>query len=147
MTVSSPSSPIRALFCDTSFFYAALDSRDRDHPLAKKLSKSIQEKQVPLITTWEVIVETVTLLRYRYGYRGAITFIDQVLPRLNIFYIDSAARAKTLQAFRKLSRDKKISLCDAISYIVVSEYLGFMPCLAFDEDFRRLGLTVLEEIP
>jgi len=143
MTVPSA----RALFCDTSFFYAALDSRDRDHLLAKELSQAIQEKQIPLITTWEMVVETVTLLRYRYSYRGAITFIDLVLPRLNIFYIDSEARAKALQAFRKLSRDREISLCDAISYVVVTEYLNFMPCLAFDEDFRRLGLTVLEEIP
>jgi len=138
----------RALFCDTSFFYAALDPRDRDHPLAKELSQSVQEKQIPLITTWETVVVTVTLLRYRYSYRGAITFIDLVLPRLNIFYIDSEARAKALQAFRKLSCDKEISLCDAISYVVVvTEYLNCMPCLAFDENFKRLGLTVLEEIP
>jgi predicted nucleic acid-binding protein len=143
--VTAPS--VRALFCDTSFFYAALDSRDRDHLPAKELSKSIQERQIPLITTWELVVETVTLLRYRYSYRGAITFSDLVLPRLNIFYIDSEARGKALLAFRKLSRDKEISLCDAISYVVVTEYLNFMPCLAFDEDFRRLGLTVLEEIP
>ena len=87
-----------------------------------------------------------TLLRYRYSYRGAVTFIDQVLLQLNIFYINSEDRAKGLLAFRKLSRDKEISLCDAISYIVVSERLDFIPCLAFDEDFRRLGITVLDEI-
>lgn len=138
---------VKALFCDTSFFYAALDKQDRDHPAASKLAQSIQERQIPLLTTWEVIVETVTLLRYRYSYRGAITFIDLVLPRLNIFYIDSDTRAKALLTFRKLSRDKEISLCDVISYIVVSEHLNFIPCLAFDEDFKRLGLTVLDEIP
>lgn len=138
---------LKGLFCHTSFFYAALDKRDRDHLEAIKLAKSIQKKQIPLFTTWEVIVETVTLLRYCYSYQGAITFIDRVLPRLNIFYIDSDIRAKALLAFRKLSRDKEISLCDAISYIVVSEHLNFIPCLAFDEDFNRLGLTVLSEIP
>lgn len=137
---------VKALFCDTSFFYAALDKRDRDHPKANELSQSIQEKQISLITTWEMMLETVTLLRYCYSYQGAITFIDLFLPRLNIFYIDSEVRAKALLAFRKLSRDKEISLCDAISYIVVTEYLNFIPCLTFDEDFRRLGLTVLDEI-
>jgi hypothetical protein len=30
-----------------------------------------------------------------------------------------------------------------ISFVVVTTLLGRMPCLAFDEDFRRLGLTVL----
>ena len=138
---------VKALFCDTSFFYAALDKRDREHSKARKLAQAIQEKQIPLITTWEVIVETVTLLRYRYSYHGAMVFLDRVLPRLNIFYIDSEVRAKALLAFRKFSRNMKISLCDAISYVVVSECLNFIPCLAFDEDFKRLGLTVLEEIP
>jgi len=138
---------VKALFCDTSFFYAALDKRDRDHLKANELSQSIQEKQISLITTWEMVLETVTLLRYRYSYQGAVTFVDQILPRLNVFYIDSEVRAKSLLAFRKLSCDKEISLCDAISYIVVTEYLNFIPCLTFDEDFRRLGLTVLEKIP
>lgn len=138
---------IKALFCDTSFFYAALDKRDREHSKARNLVQAIQEKQIPLLTTWEIIVETVTLLRYRHSYRGVVVFLDKVLPRLNIFYIDSEIRAKALLAFRKLGRDRKISLCDAISYVVVSERLDFIPCLVFDEDFKCLGLTVLEEIP
>lgn len=138
---------IKHLFSDTSFFYAVLDKHDRDHPAASRLAQFIQERQIPLITTWEVIVETVTLLRYRYSYRGARTFIDQVLPQLNIFYLDTEARAKALHAFLKLSRDKEISLCDAISYIVITERLNFIPCLTFDEDFKRLGLIVLDEIP
>jgi hypothetical protein len=36
-----------------------------------------------------------------------------------------------------------LSLCDAISLVVVTTLLERMPCLAFDEDFRRLGLTVI----
>jgi len=31
--------------------------------------------------------------------------------------------------------------------VVVTEYPEFLPCLAFDEDFRRMGLTVFEELP
>jgi len=138
---------IKDLFGDTSFFYAALDKRDGDHLSASQLAEFIQERQIPLITTWEVIVETVTLLRYRYSYRGATTFIDRVLPQLNIFYLDAEARAKAFNAFLKLSRDKEISLCDAISYIVITEHLDFIPCLTFDKDFKQLGLTVLDEIP
>lgn len=138
---------IKHLFVDTSFFYAVLDKRDRDHPAANRLAQFIQERQIPLITTWEVIIETVTLLRYRYSYRGATTFIDQVLPQLNIFYIDAEMRAEALHAFLEFSRDKKISLCDAVSYIVITERLNFIPCLTFNEDFKQLGIIVLDEIP
>ena len=37
--------------------------------------------------------------------------------------------------------ERRLSLCDAISFIVVTTLLDRMPCFAFDEDFRRLGLT------
>ncbi len=136
-----------ACFCDTSFFYALLDRRDRDHPAARALAEWVQNKQVPLVTTWEVIVETVTLLRYRHSYRAAMVFIHQILPRLNLVTLPTSDRAKALDWFGKLSRDKKISVCDAISYLVVREHLDNAPCLAFDEDFERLGLTVLRTAP
>ena len=124
-----------------------LDQRDRDHATAYRLAQSIQDRQLSLITTWDVVVETVTLLRYRHSYHGALRFIDTVLPRLNLVYLSTGERANAIQWFRTLSEDKMISLCDAISYLVVTEHLNHIPCLAFDDDFRRLGLTVLEEIP
>jgi hypothetical protein len=36
-----------------------------------------------------------------------------------------------------------LSFCDAISFVVVTTLVDHMPCFAFDEDFRRLGLTVI----
>jgi predicted nucleic acid-binding protein len=135
-----------ACFCDTSFFYALLDRRDHDHPVAKALAAWVQDRQVPLITTWEVVVETVTLLRYRHSYQAAMAFIQQILPRLNLVSLATEDRAKALDWFRRLSKDKRISVCDAISYLVVRERLDHIPCLAFDDDFEQLGLTVLREI-
>ena len=46
--------------------------------------------------------------------------------------------------FRKFARDKKISFCDAISFVVVTSVLEGIPCLSFDRDFKRLGLTVID---
>jgi predicted nucleic acid-binding protein len=136
-----------ALFADTSFFYALLDRKDQDHRAAKALASWVQNQQVPLVATWEIVVETVTLLRYRYSYQAAMTFIGQILPQLNLIYLTTEDRAKALDWFRRLSRDKRISVCDAVSYLVVREHLNFIPCLAFDEDFEQLGLTVLSEVP
>ncbi|MDO9288251.1 MAG: hypothetical protein Q7T83_05625 [Thermodesulfovibrionales bacterium] len=39
--------------------------------------------------------------------------------------------------------DKKISLCDAVSYTVIKEHLEGVPSIAFDADFRAMGLRVL----
>jgi predicted nucleic acid-binding protein len=43
-------------------------------------------------------------------------------------------------------RDRKLSLCDALSYVVVSAHLDWVPCLSFDADFRAMGLTVVRQV-
>ena len=47
------------------------------------------------------------------------------------------------QIFRRYGRDRKLSFCDAISFVVVTTLLDDVPSLAFDTDFRALGLTVI----
>lgn len=137
----------RKVFCDTSFFYASLDKNDRDHVAARAMANWLKDKSIAVITTWEIVVETVTLLRYRLSFHGAEVFIRSVLPQLNIIYIADDERSKALESFLKLSKDKKLSLCDLISYAVVKMHFPGIPCFAFDDDFRQMGLTVLSEPP
>ena len=35
------------------------------------------------------------------------------------------------------------AFCDAISYVLVKAILDDIACLSFDEDFSRLGVTVV----
>jgi hypothetical protein len=44
---------------------------------------------------------------------------------------------------RRLTRNERGLGCDAISFVVVTALPDRMSCFAFDEDFRRLGLTVI----
>lgn len=129
------------LFADTSFYYATLDQRDPTHPAAKQYTEWLAEHRCELISTWEIIVETITLLRTRHSYAASITFLHTVLPTLQIFYIQESDRAESFKLFEKFSSDKKISLCDAISYHVITKHLKNIPHLAFDDDFLSLGLT------
>jgi len=55
----------------------------------------------------------------------------------------AGVRAEAEQIFRRRGRDRRLSFCDAISFVVVTTLLDQMPCLAFDEDFLALGLTVI----
>jgi len=94
-------------------------------------------------TTWDVISETVTLLLYRFNAKAAIRFLDEIKPSLHIVYYDDSIRQEAEQVFRLFIRDKKISFCDAISYVVVKTILKDIVCHSFDEDFSLLGLTVI----
>lgn len=65
-----------------------------------------------------------------------------VKPSLHIVHYNDSVRMAAAEIFKKLSRDKRLSFCDSISYVVITHMLENMPCFSFDSDFRSLGLTV-----
>jgi uncharacterized protein len=131
------------LFCDTSFFYACFDPRDINHQKAEELSVDAAASGSRLYVTWDIISETLTLLRYRRSHREAMTFLTEVKPDLNIVNYGDTVRAEAEQIFRRYGRDHKLSFCDAISFVVVTALLDNVPSLAFDRDFRAVGLSVI----
>lgn len=131
------------LFCDTSFFYASLDPGDANHERARAIVKEAAAAGTALFATWDIISETMTLLRYRRGFQAALGFLTEVKPRLRIVTYGDQVRLEAEEVFRQHGRAHRLSFCDAISFVVVTTLLDHMPCLAFDEDFRALGLTVI----
>jgi predicted nucleic acid-binding protein len=121
---------IDRVFCDTSFFYACLD-------------KDAATAHVVLYSTWDIVSETVTLLRYHCSYTRALAFLDHVKPLLRLVPYDGSVRSQAEDVLRRLGRDKKLSWCDTISFVVVTMLLNHMVCLSFDRDFKQLGLTVI----
>jgi predicted nucleic acid-binding protein len=131
------------VFCDTSYFYACADTDDMYYRGAVALAGEAANRGTQLWTTWDVIGETVTLLRVRHSWAAAIRFLDDVKPGLHVMDYGADVRVEAEQVFRRHRGDHRLSFCDAISFVVVTTLLDHMPCLAFDEDFRRLGLTVI----
>ena len=64
-----------------------------------------------------------------------------MVPHLTVLQADEDDRIAAIQLFLR-KRDSKLSLCDALSYVVVSAHLDWAPCLSFDADFGAMGLTV-----
>lgn len=134
--------PQNRAFCDTSFFFASLCPEDSNYERAGNLLEFCNGNNVALYTTWDVISETITLLRYRAGYDLSVAFLDKVKPSLHIIRYEDSVRRAAEEVFRKLSKDKRLSFCDALSYIVIVHLLDNTPAFTFDKDFRSLGLTV-----
>lgn len=130
-------------FCDTSFFYACLDPKDANHADALALVSESASARTTWCTTWDIVSETVTLLRYRRNFQAALAFLTDVKPELHLITYGHRVREEAEQIFRAYARDRRLSFCDAISFVVVTSLLDHAPCFTFDEDFRRLGLTVL----
>ena len=137
--------PQSRAFCDTSFFFASLYPQDTNYDRAGDILEECQDNAVTLHTTWDVISETVTLLRYRASYKTAIQFLDMIKPTLAIVRYDDSVRSSAEEVFKRLSKDKKISYCDALSFVIITDLLDGMLCLTFDRDFRSFGLMVYPE--
>ena len=135
--------PPALVFCDTSFFYACLDPNDVNHMRARLLVEESASSGTTWCTTWDIVSETVTLLRYRRHFRAALAFLNDVKPGLQLVLYGDRVRDEAERMFRSYARDHRLSFCDAISFVVVTSLLDHVPCFTFDEDFRRLGLTVL----
>jgi predicted nucleic acid-binding protein len=129
-------------FGDTSYFYALLNASDPDHDVAIHLAQQIAIGRLEVFTTWDVVSETATLLRYRWTHGAAARFLTRLVPDLTVLQPDEDDRIAAIRLFLR-QRDLKLSLCDALSYVVVSTRLDWTPCLSFDADFRAMGLTVV----
>jgi len=135
--------PKHRAFCDTSFFFASLYPKDVNYERAGQILKEALDQKIFLLTTWDIISETATLLLYRFSSKAAIRFLDEMKPVLNVVYYDDSVREEAEQIFRLFCKDKRLSFCDAISYVVAKTVLEDIVCLSFDEDFSQLGLTVI----
>lgn len=129
-----------ALFCDTSFFFASLTSADPCHARARAVLLTLQNSR--LLTTRDIVSETVTLLRYRAGYRLAADFLNRVKPGLELISTDDFVFDEAEKIFKKFSRDKKLSFCDCISFVILTTRLKDVKVLTFDADFRRFGFSL-----
>ena len=135
--------PSNRAFCDTSFLFASLYPKDINYERAGQILEEALTQKISLWTTWDIMSETVTLLLYRFNSKAAIRFLDEIKPVLRIIYYDDSVRDEAERIFRLFSKDKKLSFCDAISYVVVKTILKDIVCISFDEDFSRLALRVI----
>src|SRR5258705_14003216 len=108
-----------------------------------KISPRRPLRQIPLFMSPGTLSVTLTLLRYRRSYREALTFLSEIKPDLYIVNYGDSVRAEAEQIFLRYGHDHKLSFCDAVSFVVVTTLLNDIPTLAFDADFRALGLIVI----
>jgi predicted nucleic acid-binding protein len=136
--------PGHRAFCDTSFFFASLYPKDINYEKAGLILKEALTQEITLYTTWDIVSETATLLLYRFSSRAALRFLNEIKPVLSIVSYDESVREEAEKVFRLFIKDKKLSFCDSISYVVVKTLLKDTICLSFDADFSRLGLTIVD---
>ena len=131
-----------AVFCDAGFFIALFSKKDTKHKRALELFKEIKENRIAIHTSWFTVSETMTVLRYQYGYTEALSF-NQSIDLYKVHHSTESQHHQAIAVFNLFGKDRKISFVDALTRVLILGELKKMPALSFDNDFKTLGLTTI----
>lgn len=126
---------------DTSAFLAILNRDDNNHSAAKKLWKELLYSENALISNNYVLVESFALIQRRLGTETVRTFQEDILPLINIEWVDADTHRAGVSAFLAASR-RKLSLVDCVSFETMRT-LGIKTVFAFDPHFSEQGFNCI----
>lgn len=129
------------IFIDTSALLAVLDEADREHSGAIGTLRRLQEGGEQLVTHNYVVVEAISLAQRRLGLAAVRDLVHEVLPQLEILWIDEAAHQAAVSALLA-SPSRSVSLVDRVSFHVMRER-GLQRAFVFDADFEAEGFEAL----
>ena len=118
------------VFVDTSFWYAAVDSRDSFNTRAKKLLSSLPSR----LTSDYVLLETWRLLQLRLGWKVAEAFWQGLKSGVSQVENVTVADLEVAWGIGESFADQEFSLTDRTSFAVMQR-LGINSVASFDSDF------------
>ena len=124
-------------FIDTSALLAVLDGNDQHHSRARAIWEELVAGEAGLVCTSYVLVETFALLQSRLGIAAVRTFQDDVVPLLNIEWLEVQHHQRSVAALLVAGR-RQLSLVDCASFDTMRT-LGLTTAFTFDRHFAEQG--------
>lgn len=131
------------IFVDTSALVGVLYEGDSHHPEAAAFWRRLllENSDVTLQTTNYVVLETMALLQRRYGVEKARLLQSEMLPALDIIWLDEQDHALGLEILFAANR-RELSLVDCTSFAAMRRN-QLAQVFTFDSHFKEQGLIVL----
>jgi predicted nucleic acid-binding protein len=132
----------RAVFVDSSAFYAGIDHSDARHaPAIQFFHRLARDRFVPYTTNF-ILAECHALIMSRLGTQAGIEFVDLIEGGAAEMVRVGVEHEERARAIIRQYRDKTFSYTDATSFAVM-ETLGLRDAFSFDADFSQYGLRTL----
>ena len=131
---------MKTVFVDTSGFYACLDHTDPFHPAALAAFERAEQEGWTLITTNYITHETWALVQRRLGWEAVETFLNDLLPRCTVQWVDESLHQAGATRCRQ-TRERRFSLTDAVSLECMAQKKIF-EAIAQDDHFAREKITM-----
>ncbi len=131
---------MKTVFVDTSGFYACLDGTDPFHPQALATFERAEKERWQLITTNYVVHETWALVQRRLGWDAVETFLNDLLPRCSMEFVDATLHEAAARRCRQV-RERRFSLTDAASLELMNRR-NMGQAIVQDEHFARANIVL-----
>jgi predicted nucleic acid-binding protein len=128
------------MFVDTSALYAVVDETDPNHAAAAETLRFLVEAE-PLVTHNYVVLETLALVQRRLGAEAARAIVDQLLPLLEVAWVDRELHAVAVTA-SIATGSRRASVVDWASFEFMRQR-GIAEAFVFDSDFVAQGFSVV----
>ncbi|MBS0366301.1 MAG: type II toxin-antitoxin system VapC family toxin [Proteobacteria bacterium] len=133
----------KAVFADTSFFFALVARRDPVHQAAVAAYTKVLRGHGRVFTTDYVIDETLTLTKARIDIATALALLDRIEASEAVAMEDIAPqRFVAAKAYFRRHADHGYSFTDCTSFVLMRE-LKIAAALTTDRHFKEAGFEVL----
>lgn len=128
------------VFVDTGYFIALMQASDQWHAAAV----AADNPDLNLITSNEVVNETISLLRARNFLSLALDFLREIRQgnEIHIVYVDAAIQSAAWDLFAKFA-GAGANAVDCTSFAMMQR-LGVKSAFTFDKHFRTAGFQIIE---
>ena len=137
---------IKRVFIDTSAWIDLMNSNEQNHTAAVNFHKSLPMMTLR-ITTWGIVSETYTWIRYHIGYREAskwLTLKDSLEDQgfLQVVFPEHEMEIGVLKVINRF-HDQRLSYVDAFSLALIQSRPDIDAIFAFDHHMSLAGIPVL----
>ena len=137
---------IKRVFIDTSAWINLMNNKERHHIAAVAFHKSLAPMTLR-ITSWGIVSETFTWIRYHIGYREAsrwLTLKDS-LEGQGFLQVVCPDHQMEIGVRKVISRfhDQQLSYVDAFSLALIQSRPDIDAIFAFDHHMTHAGIPVL----
>jgi predicted nucleic acid-binding protein len=135
---------VNRVFIDTSAVLALLNPDDAHHDRARRSFETLRSKEVPLVTTSYVLVETYALLSRRMGLEAVQAFRTTMAPLIEVVWVDEEVHESGLDLLLERNQ-RRLSLVDVVSFLTIHEN-RIERVFAFDRHFDQEGFARVSEV-
>ena len=129
------------IYVDTSAFLALINPEDPYHETALQTWRQLIEDEEKLICNNYVLVESIALIQRRVGL-GAVSILhNDILPFLNIDWLDEKLHNTIVKVVLKTNR-RQLSFVDSSSFDTMRRY-EVKTAFTFDSHFNEQGFKVI----